>query len=324
MSKVLVAGGAGYIGSHVVKALLEAGHQVLVYDDLSSGQEINLFKQAAFAKGDILDYETLKQVMGCGVDAVVLLAGKKAVGESMLNPEKYSLNNLNGALNVLNAMMECGVKHLVFSSSAAVYGMPQYLPIDEAHPLNPMNYYGFTKAEFERNLEWYSRLKEFSYMALRYFNAVGYDAAGDIRGKEANPQNLLPIIMEVATGKRDCLNIFGNDYETPDGTCIRDYVHVTDLAKAHVLAIEKLIGGAPSEVVNLGTNTGTSVNEIVEATEKVIGKKLNVHYAERRPGDPANLVASYEKAKRILGWEPEYKNIEDIVRTVWNIENPGK
>ncbi len=323
MAKILVAGGAGYIGSHVVKAILQAGDQALVYDNLSSGQKINLFSQAEFVEGDILDYETLKKAMGQEIDAVVHLAGKKAVGESMLVPEKYAVNNITGALNIINAMSECGVKHIVFSSSAAVYGMPEYLPVDEKHPLNPINYYGFTKLEFERNLEWYSRLKDFSYMALRYFNAVGYDADGDIKGKELNPQNLLPIIIEAATGKRESLSVFGNDYDTRDGTCIRDYVHVTDLAKAHVLALEKLMNGAKSEVINLGTNTGTTVNEVIRAAEKVTGKKLNVKYVERRPGDPAELVASYDKAKQVLGWEPEYKNIEDIVRTTWNMENLG-
>lgn len=323
MAKILVAGGAGYIGSHVVKAILKAGHQAVVYDDLSSGQKINLFPQAEFIQGDILDYAALKEAMSRNIDAVVHLAGKKAVGESMLVPEKYAVNNITGALNIINAMAECGVKHIVFSSSAAVYGMPEYLPVDEKHPLNPINYYGFTKLEFERNLEWYSRLKDFSYMALRYFNAVGYDAEGDIRGKELNPQNLLPIIIEAATGKRECLNVFGNDYETRDGTCVRDYVHVTDLAKAHVMALEKLMDGAKSEVINLGTNTGTTVKEVIQAAEKVIGKKLNVKYVERRPGDPAELVASYDKAKKVLGWEPDYKNIEDIVRTTWNMENLG-
>lgn len=323
MAKILVAGGAGYIGSHVVKAILKAGHQAVVYDDLSSGQRINLFPQAEFIQGDILDYAALKEAMSRNIDAVVHLAGKKAVGESMLVPEKYAVNNITGALNIINAMAECGVKHIVFSSSAAVYGMPEYLPVDEKHPLNPINYYGFTKLEFERNLEWYSRLKDFSYMALRYFNAVGYDAEGDIRGKELNPQNLLPIIIEAATGKREFLNVFGNDYETRDGTCVRDYVHVTDLAKAHVMALEKLMNGAKSEVINLGTNTGTTVKEVIQAAEKVIGKKLNVKYVERRPGDPAELVASYDKAKKVLGWEPDYKNIEDIVRTTWNMENLG-
>ncbi len=323
MAKILVAGGAGYIGSHVVKAILKAGHQAVVYDDLSSGQRINLFPQAEFIQGDILNYAALKEAMSRNIDAVVHLAGKKAVGESMLVPEKYAVNNITGALNIINAMAECGVKHIVFSSSAAVYGMPEYLPVDEKHPLNPINYYGFTKLEFERNLEWYSRLKDFSYMALRYFNAVGYDAEGDIRGKELNPQNLLPIIIEAATGKRECLNVFGNDYETRDGTCVRDYVHVTDLAKAHVMALEKLMDGAKSEVINLGTNTGTTVKEVIQAAEKVIGKKLNVKYVERRPGDPAELVASYDKAKKVLGWEPDYKNIEDIVRTTWDMENLG-
>lgn len=320
MAKILVIGGAGYIGSHVVKAMLEAGHRVVVYDNLSTGQEVNLFKNAEFMKGDILDCEALKNALSQNIDAVVHLAGKKAVGESMENPAKYALNNITGSLNIINMMLEENVKHIVFSSSAAVYGMPKYLPIDENHPLEPMNYYGFTKMEFEKHMAWYAQLKDFSYMALRYFNAVGYDKNGDIKGKEQNPQNLLPIIMEVATGKRECLNVYGNDYDTFDGTCIRDYVHVSDLAAAHVLAVEKLVSGAKSEVLNLGTNNGTSVQEIIDATQKVIGKKISVKYVSRRAGDPANLVASYEKAKEVLGWEPEYTNIEDIIRTTWNME----
>lgn len=320
MAKVLVIGGAGYIGSHVVKAMLEANHKVVVYDNLSTGQEVNLFKDAEFIKGDILDCEALKKALSQNIDAVVHLAGKKAVGESMENLAKYAVNNITGSINIINMMLEEGVKHIVFSSSAAVYGMPKYLPIDENHTLEPINYYGFTKMDFEKHMNWYSQLKDFSYMALRYFNAVGYDENGDIKGKEQNPQNLLPIIMEVASGKRDFLNVYGNDYDTFDGTCIRDYVHVSDLATAHVLAVEKLVGGAKSEVINLGTNKGTSVQEIIDATEKVIGKKIAVKYVSRRAGDSANLMASYEKAKNILGWEPEYKNIEDIIRTTWNME----
>ena len=320
MAKVLVIGGAGYIGSHVVKALLKSGHGVAVYDNLSTGQKINLFKEAEFTEGDILDTAALQKAMSGGFDAVVHLAAKKAVGESMEKPEIYSTNNICGSLNILNAMVGCGVRNLVFSSSAAVYGMPEYLPIDEKHPLHPLNYYGFTKLEIEKYMEWYSRLKDFRYMALRYFNAVGYDAEGDIRGREIGSQNLLPIVMDVAAGRREKLSVFGRDYETRDGTCIRDYVHVSDLARAHVLAIEKLMAGAESDSLNLGTGKGTSVDEMIQAAEKVVGRKLNVEYAGRRAGDPAVLVASYDKAKKVLGWEPAYTDVEEIIRTTWNIE----
>ena len=320
MAKVLVIGGAGYIGNHVVKALLQKGHRVCVFDNLSTGQKVNLFDMADFEEGDILDYTRLSEVMRQGFDAVVHLAAKKAVGESMENPNKYSLNNIQGSLNILMTMADNNVKNIVFSSSAAVYGMPEYLPVDEKHPLNPINYYGFTKLEIEKFMDWYDRLKGIKYVALRYFNAVGYDADGDIKGKEKNPQNLLPIIMETATGVRDVMSVFGSDYDTRDGTCIRDYIHVSDLATAHVLAIEKLMEGMPSAVLNLGTGEGTSVKEIIEAAERVIGTKLNVKYADRRPGDPAVLIASSKKARELLGWKPLYTNIDDIIQTTWNLE----
>lgn len=316
--KVLVVGGAGYIGSHVAKALMLKGHEVTVYDNLSTGQEINLFKQNRFIKGDILNYPALVEAMR-GQDAVVHLAAKKAVGESMENPMLYSVNNISGSLNILNAMVECGAKYIVFSSSAAVYGMPEVSTIDENVPLNPINYYGFTKLEIEKFMGWYDRLKGIKFVALRYFNAVGYDADGDIRGKEINSQNLLPIMMEVVSGKRDKLKIFGNDYPTPDGTCIRDYIHVSDLASAHVLALEKLNQGMTSQSLNLGTEKGTSVLEMLRAVEKVVGRKLPAEFASRRAGDPAILVASAAKARSLLGWKPQYLDVEKIVQTVYNI-----
>ena len=316
--KILVVGGAGYIGSHVVKALMLKGHDVTVYDNLSTGQEINLFKQNRFVNGDILDYPALLSAMR-GQEAVVHLAAKKAVGESMENPMLYSVNNISGSLNILNAMVECGTKHIVFSSSAAVYGMPDKSVIDENVPLNPINYYGFTKLEIEKFMGWYDRLKGIKFVALRYFNAVGYDADGDIRGKELNSQNLLPIIMEVVSGKRDKLKIFGNDYSTPDGTCIRDYIHVSDLASAHVKKLKKLAQGMESQSLNLGTEKGTSVLEMVAACSSVVGHEIPVEFAPRRAGDPAVLVASANKARKLLGWSPKYSDIKDIVRTVYAI-----
>lgn len=318
--KILVIGGAGYIGSHVVKALLENNFAVTVYDNLSTGQEQNLFKSAEFIKGDILDMPALQRVMSKGFDAVVHLAAKKAVGESMENPQLYALNNLNGAVNICNAMVDNGVKNLVFSSTAAVFGTPKYVPVDENHPLEPMNFYGFTKLKMEELMHWYSQLKDFHYIALRYFNAVGYAADGSITGREKNPQNLLPIIMEVATGKRDKLQVFGNDYDTPDGTCVRDYVHVEDLASAHVAAICKLMTGTPSQAINLGTNKGTSVLEMIAAAERVSGHKINYEFAPRRAGDPAVIVATNAKAKQVLEWQPQYTDIDKIVQTTWNLE----
>ncbi|MBQ9034974.1 MAG: UDP-glucose 4-epimerase GalE [Alphaproteobacteria bacterium] len=318
--KILVIGGAGYIGSHVVKALLENNFAVTVYDNLSTGQEQNLFKDAEFIKGDILDVPALQKVMSKDFDAVVHLAAKKAVGESMENPQLYALNNLNGAVNICNAMVDNGVKNLVFSSTAAVFGTPKYVPVDENHPLEPMSFYGFTKLKMEELMHWYSQLKDFHYIALRYFNAVGYAADGSITGREKNPQNLLPIIMEVATGKRDKLLVFGNDYDTPDGTCVRDYVHVEDLASAHVAAICKLMTGTPSQAINLGTNKGTSVLEMIAAAERVSGRKINYEFAPRRAGDPAVIVATNAKAKQVLEWQPQYTDIDKIIQTTWNLE----
>lgn len=320
MPKILVIGGAGYIGSHVVKELLDGGYEALVFDDMSTGQEVNLFKEAGFIKGNILDRRALDEAMCQNIDAVIHLAGKKAVGESMENPQKYAENNLNGVVNIVNSMVDNGVKHMVFSSSAAVYGMPQYLPLDEKHPLNPISFYGYTKLATENLLNWYAKLKDFNYIALRYFNAVGYAADKSITGREKNPQNLLPIIMEAATGKRDGFAIFGSDYDTPDGTCLRDYIHVSDLASAHVAAIKRLMTDKKSYALNLGTGKGVSVKQIVDAAENIIGKRLNYRFAPRRPGDPATVVAKAELAQQILGWKPKYTNIEDIIQTVWNLE----
>lgn len=320
MPKILVIGGAGYIGSHVVKELLDGGYEAIVFDDMSTGQEVNLFKEAGFIKGNILDRKALDGAISQNIDAVIHLAGKKAVGESMENPQKYAENNLNGVVNIVNSMVDNGVKHMVFSSSAAVYGMPQYLPLDEKHPLNPMSFYGYTKLATENLLSWYAKLKDFNYIALRYFNAVGYAADKSITGREKNPQNLLPIIMEAATGKRDGFAIFGSDYETPDGTCLRDYIHVSDLASAHVAAIKRLMTDKKSYALNLGTGKAISVKQIVDAAENIIGKRLNYRFAPRRPGDPATVVAKAELAQQILGWKPKYTNIEDIIQTVWNLE----
>lgn len=320
MPKILVIGGAGYIGSHVVKELLNGGYETLVFDNMSTGQEVNLFSEAGFIRGDILDRRALDEAMKQNIDAVIHLAAKKAVGESMENPQKYAENNLTGSINILNSMVDNGVKHIVFSSSAAVYGMPAYVPLDEQHPLRPMSFYGYTKMAVENYMDWYSRLKDLNYISLRYFNAVGYAADGRITGKEKNPQNLLPIIMEAATGKRDGFSIFGSDYDTPDGTCLRDYIHVSDLATAHVAAIKRLMTDSKSYCLNLGTGKAVSVKQIVDAAENVIGRRLNYHFAPRRPGDPAVVVAKAELAEKILGWKARYTDIEAIIRTTWNLE----
>jgi UDP-glucose 4-epimerase len=314
--RILVIGGAGYIGSHVVRALLDEGGDVAVFDNLSTGCPENLFPEAAFIKGDILDYPALVAAMR-GSEAAVHLAAAKAAGESMLKPEKYSTQNLCGTVNILNAAVEAGVGRLVFSSSAAVYGEPKYLPMDESHPTEPANYYGFTKLEIERILGWYDRLKGLRYAALRYFNAAGYDPAGRIRGLERDPANLIPRVMEVAVGAKPLLQIYGDDYPTRDGTCVRDYVHVSDLARAHLAALEWISRNDKSLVVNLGSESGFSVAEIVEAARRVTGRPIPTEIVGRRPGDPATVCASSARAREILGWKAELSDVETLVRTTW-------
>lgn len=316
--KVLVVGGAGYIGSHVVKELLSKGQEVFVYDNLSTGQTINLFPQATFIKGDILDIPSLEQAME-GMDAVVHLAAKKAVGESMEHPDLYALNNLNGTVNVLNAMVKKGVKYFVFSSSAAVYGMPDREVLDETTPLAPINFYGYSKKAIEDLLAWYDTLKGIKFVALRYFNAVGYDAEGAVQGMEKNPQNLLPIIMETLFGVRPCMTVFGSDYPTKDGTCVRDYIHVTDLASAHYLALAYLEKENQSQILNLGTGAGHSVKEMLDETKRITGQKINYKMGDRRPGDPAALMAVSTKANKLLGWKAMHSSLENIIQTTYKL-----
>ena len=323
MPKVLVIGGAGYIGSHVVKELLEGGYETVVFDDMSTGQEVNLFKEAGFIRGNILDRQALDNAMSQNIDAVVHLAGKKAVGESMENPQKYAENNLNGSINILNSMVDNGVRHIVFSSSAAVYGTPQYLPLDEKHPLNPVNFYGFTKLEVENLLDWYSRLKDFNYIALRYFNASGADESGDIGESHTPETHLIPIVLQAAAGKRPSIKMFGDDYPTPDGTCVRDYIHVNDLADAHILALEKMFKDNVSERFNLGSGSGYSVAELVKKAKEITGIDFKVEVAPRRAGDPAVLVADSAKAQKVLGWKPKY-DLTKIIQTAWNWEQHRK
>ncbi|MDR2553700.1 MAG: UDP-glucose 4-epimerase GalE [Treponema sp.] len=315
---ILIIGGAGYIGSHVTRELLDRNHRAVVFDNLSSGLRENLFPEAVFIHGDILRYEQLTAAMQeSGAEAAVYLAAFKAVGESMIKPEKYSVNNIVGTINLLNAACKTGLKYVIFSSSAAVYGEPAYLPIDEKHPANPENYYGFTKLEIEQFLAWYDRLKGLRYASLRYFNAAGYDVKGRIKGLEQNPANLLPVIMETACGMRAELEIFGDDYDTPDGSCIRDYIHVSDLAAAHVLALEYIVQNNKSITVNLGSEAGSSVLEVLETARRITGRPIPSRIAGRRPGDPAKLTASAGLARSLLGWKAEHSDLETLVRTSW-------
>lgn len=315
--KVLVIGGAGYIGSHVVKELMSKGHTVTVFDNLSSGLIQNLFPENEFIAGDILHPEDLEAAFARGFDAFIHLAAFKAAGESMVKPEKYSVNNINGTINILNAATAHNCLNMVFSSSAAVFGEPQYLPIDENHPKNPENYYGFTKLKIEEFMAWYEKLKGLKFAALRYFNAAGYDPEGVLYGLERNPANLLPVMMEVAFGKRDKLKVFGNDYPTRDGTCIRDYIHVSDLAVAHVLALEYIASKKENLTLNLGTGNGITVTEMLESTRRITGKEIPADYVERRAGDPAQLTATSKLAEKTLGWKPVYSDVDTLIGSTY-------
>jgi UDP-glucose 4-epimerase len=317
--KIAVIGGAGYIGSHVSRELLDFGHEIFVYDNLSSGLRQNLFKEAAFVHGDILNIRDLNDFFkSVKPDGLVHLAALKAAGESMLFPEKYSVNNITGSLNILNAASKYGVKYIVFSSSAAVYGAPKYLPVDEKHPTEPENYYGYTKLAIEQYLKWYERLRGIKYAALRYFNAAGYDIKGRIKGLEQNPANLIPVAMEAAAGKRASVSVFGDDYDTKDGTGVRDYIHVNDLARVHRMAFDKLQSNE-SFVMNLGVNSGNSVLEVIRATERISGKKINYQVVGRRPGDPAVLLANPVYAREFLGWQAEYSDLDTLLETTWRV-----
>ena len=318
--RILVIGGAGYIGSHVARAFLDRGYEVTVFDNLQTGLRENLFEDARFVHGDIMRPEQLRSVMqGGGYDGCVHLAALKAAGQSMLKPEAYSESNIAGTINILNQAAAAGISPVIFSSSAAVYGSPRYLPMDEDHPKEPENFYGFTKLEIERLLGWYDRLKGMRYGAIRYFNAAGYDVNGRVRGLELNPENLLPIVMETAAGIRSKLLIFGDDYPTRDGSCIRDYVHVSDLAEAHVSAFEYIRQHDKSITVNLGTESGVSVIEMVERARAITGMAVPAEISGRREGDPAELVASSSRARELLGWVPKYSDVNTLVSSTWKM-----
>ncbi len=315
--KVLLCGGAGYIGTHVALAFLDKGYKVGIFDDFSSGLRDNIQEGTTLYEGSILDEKALDGVLCEGWDVLVHLAAFKAAGESMTDPAKYAHNNITGSLNMIRLCDVHGIKNFILSSSAAVYGEPVYIPIDEKHPTSPMNYYGYTKRAIEENLEWFHTLKGSNYVSLRYFNAAGYDGQGRMKGLEKNPANLIPVVMETAIGKRERLEIFGDDYPTPDGTGIRDYVHVSDLADAHVKAAEFLMEKNESLVVNLGSESGLSVKEILDEAKKVSGIDIPSHIAPRRDGDPAKLVASSSLAKETLGWSARHSSLHEIIETTW-------
>jgi UDP-glucose 4-epimerase len=314
---ILVTGGAGYIGSHIVKLLCDQGYAVTVFDNFSTGLPENLDKRLKdVVEGDILNNDLLDKALSAKIDVVFHFAAWKAAGESMTDPGKYAWNNISGSINLLNAMLRHQIRYFVFSSSAAVYGNPAYMPVDEKHPLNPTNYYGFTKLSIEQNLAWYSQLKGIKYAALRYFNATGYDIHGKLKGKEKNPANLFPVVMEVAAGIRQNMFVFGNDYDTIDGTGVRDYIHVSDLADAHLLAMKYIVNKNKNLLVNLGTGRGYSVLEVINAAQKITGQKISFEIVARREGDPSELIASSDLAYDLLAWQAKFSDIETIFKTM--------
>ena len=316
---ILVTGGAGYIGSHTVKLLKNQGYDILVFDNLVYGHfDVANKLNVPLIKGDLSDRQLLDKVFTeHKIEAVIHFAAYAYVEESMTNPAKYYSNNVVSTLNLLEAMKDAEVKNIVFSSTCATYGVPNEIPISETHPQNPINTYGYTKLVVENMLADFQRAYNCEYVVFRYFNAAGASPDGLI-GEDHDPEtHLIPLILYAALGKRDSISIFGNDYPTPDGTCIRDYIHVDDLGQAHLLGLEYLLKGGKSDVFNLGNGNGFSVKEVIAAAKKVTGIDFKVKNDDRRPGDPAMLVGSGEKAQNILGWEPKYPEIETIISHAW-------
>lgn len=315
---ILVLGGAGYIGSHTVKRLIEHGEDVVVADSLLTGHIEAVDKKARFYKGDIRDGEFLDMLFAKEkIDGVIHFAASSQVGESMIKPLKYYDNNLYGTMKLLEKMVEHNIKNIVFSSTAATYGEPKNIPILESDPTIPTNTYGETKLSMEKMMNWVGKAHDLHYVALRYFNAAGASLDSTIGEAHFPETHLIPIILQVALGQRDAISIFGDDYPTKDGTCVRDYIHVTDLADAHILALKYLMNGGKSDVFNLGNGVGFTVKEIIEATREVTGKEIPEVIAPRRSGDPSTLIASSEKAKTVLGWKPELYDIKTIISSAW-------
>ena len=315
--KILVTGGAGYIGSVVTEELLKDGHEVVVYDSLCKGHRTAVVKGAEFVKADLADAETLRETLSSyRIDAVIHMAADSLVGESLEHPEKYYRNNVDNGLVLLNAMREADVSRIVFSSTAATYGEPETQPIEETAPNNPTNPYGDSKLAFEHAMRWFQDAHELRFTSLRYFNAAG--ASGHC-GEDHDPEtHLIPIALQVAAGKRDFVEVYGNDYSTPDGTCVRDYIHVVDLARAHILALKALEEGEPSNIYNLGCGgEGYSVNQVLETAREVTGKDIPARVGPRRNGDPAVLIASSDKIKRELDWKPEFQDLRVIIESAW-------
>lgn len=316
--KILVVGGAGYIGSHAVKQLIENGDEVIVIDNLETGHRESIPQNVPFYQVDIRNKEELKAVLEKeNVDGVIHFAANSLVGESMTNPLKYYNNNVTGTETLLEVLIETGVKNIVFSSTAATYGEITEMPILESTPTSPTNTYGETKLAIEKMLKWTHEAHALNYVCLRYFNVAGADESGTIGEAHTTETHLIPLILQVPLGQRPHITVFGTDYPTKDGTCIRDYIHITDLVNAHILALRYLMAGGESNIFNLGSNTGYSVLEMIEAARAVTGHPIPMEIGERRAGDPALLIASSEKAKKVLGWQPQYTDIKYIIASAW-------
>lgn len=318
--KVLVVGGAGYIGSHMVKMLLADGHQVITFDNLSGG-----FRDAVlggeFVEGDLADKLALDNVFALHQpDAVMHFASFIQVGESVQLPDKYYRNNFSNTVNLLDAMTAYRVKRFIFSSTAAIFGEPEYVPIDELHPTRPLNPYGRSKWMVEQMLADYGLAFGLRYVCLRYFNAAGADPGGLLGERHEPETHLIPLVLQAASGRRPHIAVFGRDYDTPDGTCIRDYIHIVDLCSAHLLALNMLNDGGQSNCFNLGNGEGFSVQQVIDATQRITGKSIRVVDAERRAGDPARLVADASRARRVLGWVPRHAELDAIIEDAWRWE----
>ena len=315
---ILVCGGAGYIGSHAVHALVEKGEEVVIVDNLQTGHRGALNPAAKFYEGDIRDTSVLDRIFTENkIEAVIHFAANSLVGESMEKPLLYFNNNVYGMQVLLEAMVRHGVDKIVFSSTAATYGEPKRVPIHEDDETCPTNTYGETKLTMEKMMKWVSRANGVRYVSLRYFNAAGALPDGSIGEDHKTETHLIPLILQVPTGRRDHITVFGDDYPTPDGTCLRDYIHVVDLADAHVLALEYLRKGGASDIFNLGNGQGFSVKEMIAAAEKATGRSIKVEIGARRAGDPAQLIASSEKARTVLGWKPQFTDVEQVIGTAW-------
>lgn len=317
--RILVLGGAGYIGSHTALELVKAGNEVVIADNLVTGYRKAIPEGAKFYEGDLRDSDFLDNLFHQEkIDAVIHFAAYSLVGESVTNPLKYYDNNLYGTKVLLEAMVKNNVGKIVFSSTAATYGEPENIPILESDRTCPTNPYGETKLAMEKMFKWTAEAHGLRYVSLRYFNACGADESGEIGEAHTPESHLIPLILQVPNGKRETISIYGTDYDTPDGTCIRDYIHVTDLAQAHILAVQYLNNGGESDIFNLGNGVGYSVREVIETARKVTGHPIPATETSRRAGDPARLVASSEKAKSVLGWKPVHDSLEEIIASAWN------